>query len=181
VKVTDADGQSATEATALAIIAGPALSFAAPPSGEIGTAYSDTLAASGGTGPYTWSVSAGSLPAGITLGAATGTLAGTPTASGTFSLTVQVTDADGQSATEATTLTIIAGPGLSFAGPPSGEIGSAYSDSLAASGGTGPYYLVGQQRGPCPPGSPSAPRPACCAGTPTAAGTATFTVKVTDA
>jgi len=180
VKVTDADGQSATEATALAIIAGPALSFPAPPSGEIGTAYSDTLAASGGTGAYTWSVSAGSLPAGITLGAATGTLAGTPTASGTFSLTVQVTDADGQSATEATTLTIIAGPGLSFAGPPSGEIGSAYSDSLAASGGTGPYSWS-VSAGTLPAGITLGSATGTLSGTPTAAGTSTFTVKVTDA
>jgi len=180
VKVTDADGQSATEATSLAIIAGPALSFPAPPSGEIGTAYSDTLAASGGTGAYTWSVSSGSLPAGITLGSTTGTLAGTPTAAGTFSFTVQVTDADGQSATKATTLAIIAGPGLSFAGPSTGEIGSAYSDTLAASGGTGPYSWS-VSSGILPTGITLGSATGILAGTPTAGGTSAFTVKVIDA
>jgi hypothetical protein len=106
VQVTDADGQPATKATTLTIISGPALSFPVPPYGEIGAAYSDTLTPSGGTGPYTWSVSSGSLPAGITLDPATGTLAGTATAAGTFPFTVQVTDADGQPATEATTLVV---------------------------------------------------------------------------
>ena len=180
VQVTDADGQSATEATSLAIIAGPALSFPAPPSGEIGTAYSDTLAVSGGTGPYTWSVSAGSLPAGITLGSATGTLAGTPTAVGTSTFTVQVTDADGQSATEVTSLAIIAGPALSFPAPPSGEIGTAYSDTLTASGGTGPYTWS-VSSGSLPAGITLGSATGTLAGTPTAAGTSHFTVQVTDA
>jgi uncharacterized repeat protein (TIGR01451 family) len=179
VQVTDADGQSATKATSLAIISGPALSFPAPPSGEIGTAYSDTLTVSGGSGPYTWSVSSGSLPAGITLGSTTGTLSGTPTAPGTSNFTVQVTDALGQSATEATTLAIISGPGLSFAGPPSGEIGSAYSDTLTVSGGTGPYAWS-VSSGSLPAGITLGSTTGTLSGTPTAPGTSNFTVQVTD-
>ena len=181
VEVTDADGQSATEATTLTIISGPALSFPAPPAGEIGTAYSDTLTASGGTGPYTWSVSSGSPPAGITLDPATGTLAGTPTAAGTstFTFTVQVTDAHGQSATKATTLTIISGPALSFPAPPAGEIGTAYSDTLTPSGGTGPYTWS-VSSGNLPAGITLDPATGTLAGTATAAGTFPFTVQVTD-
>jgi len=181
VEVTDADGQSATEATTLTIISGPALSFPAPPAGEIGTAYSDTLTASGGTGPYTWSVSSGSPPAGITLDPATGTLAGTPTAAGTstFTFTVQVTDAHGQSATKATTLTIISGPALSFPAPPYGEIGTAYSDTLTPSGGTGPYTWS-VSSGNLPAGITLDPATGTLAGTATAAGTFPFTVQVTD-
>jgi WD40 repeat protein len=60
--------------------------------GTVGTAYSATLAASGGTTPYTWSITAGSLPAGLTLQASTGVINGTPTTAGTYNFTVQVSD-----------------------------------------------------------------------------------------
>ena len=57
--------------------AGPALLFPPPPAGEVGVTYSDQLTVTGGTSPFTWSVSSGSLPPGVTLGASTGLLAGT--------------------------------------------------------------------------------------------------------
>ena len=82
------------------------LGFPAPPPGRLGVAYSDTLSAGGGVAPYAWSVSAGALPAGMTLGASSGVLGGTPTAAGTFSFTVKVTDASSQTATEAVSLVI---------------------------------------------------------------------------
>ena len=84
VKVTDHAGLSDTEAVNLTVIAGPSLSFPAPPAGWTNTVYSDTLTVSGGTGPYAWSVSSGGLPAGISL-SANGSLTGTPTVTGTFS------------------------------------------------------------------------------------------------
>ena len=180
VQVTDADGQSATEATSLAIVSAPALSFPAPPSGEVGTAYTDTLTASGGTGPYAWSVSSGSLPAGITLGSVTGTLSGTPIAAGSSHFTVQVTGADGQSATEATSLAIISAPALSFPAPPSGQVGTAYTDTLTASGGTGPYTWS-VSSGSLPNGVTLGSTTGTLSGTPTALGTFHFTVQVTDA
>src|SRR5206468_3328437 len=58
---------------------------------QVGMSYSDTIAATGGTAPYTYAVSSGTLPAGLTL-AADGTLSGTPTEGGSFSFTVQATD-----------------------------------------------------------------------------------------
>ena len=64
-------------------------------------AYSDQLTVTGGTSPFTWSVSAGTLPPGLTLGASTGLLSGTPTTAGTYSFTVKVTDQPGLSDTEA--------------------------------------------------------------------------------
>jgi|GEM_PF-1205303 len=88
----------------------PTITTTSPlPSGTIGTAYSQTLAASGGTAPYTWSVSSGSLPAGLSLSSA-GVISGTPTAATTSSFTVKVTGNDTQSSTQTFSLTIASHP-----------------------------------------------------------------------
>ena len=89
VNVIDKNNGIATTSITLVVAAGLTLSFPAPPSGVVGTAYTDTLTATGGTTPYSWSVSAGTLPAGITLNASTGVLSGTPTAAGTSSFTIK--------------------------------------------------------------------------------------------
>jgi Putative Ig domain len=65
------------------------------PGGSIGIAYSATLALSGGTAPFTWSIASGSLPAGLALNSATGVISGTPTAAGSSVFTIQVVDATG--------------------------------------------------------------------------------------
>ena len=68
--------------------------------------YTATLATTGGLAPFTWSVSSGTLPAGLTLNATTGVLAGTPSAAGAPSFTVQVTDALNGTDTQALSLTV---------------------------------------------------------------------------
>lgn len=75
------------------------------PGGTQQQAYSATLAATGGTPPYSWSVASGSLPSGLTLGAS-GSITGTPTASGTASFTAQVKDSSGQTAQKPLSITI---------------------------------------------------------------------------
>jgi uncharacterized protein YhjY with autotransporter beta-barrel domain len=78
------------------------------PDGAFGTAYSQTLSASsanGGSAPYTFSISAGALPAGLALSAA-GTLSGTPTAAGSFNFTVTALSSNGFSGSRAYTLAI---------------------------------------------------------------------------
>lgn len=76
------------------------------------TAYSNTLSATGGKTPYTWLMTSGSLPSGITLGTG-GTISGTPTQSGQFSFTAQVKDSSSpqQTVTKSLTLTVNASSG----------------------------------------------------------------------
>jgi len=62
------------------------------PDGAVGVAYSQTLQASGGTGSYTWSITSGSLPAGLTLSSSTGLISGTPTTAAISNFTAQVND-----------------------------------------------------------------------------------------
>ncbi len=84
----------------------PTITTSSPlPVGTAGSAYSVTLAASGGTTPYTWSRASGSLPVGLNLSGG-GVISGTPTASGTSSFTVRVTDGNNLSSTKAFSLTI---------------------------------------------------------------------------
>ena len=75
--------------------------------GTVGTGYTQTLAASGGTGTYTFAILSGSgaLPDGLTLGSS-GTITGTPTATGTFTFSVQVTDSAPTTYSKAFSLTI---------------------------------------------------------------------------
>ena len=76
------------------------------PAAAVSTAYSTTLAAAGGTGSgYTWAVSAGSLPAGLSLNSSTGVISGTPNAAGTSNFTVQVTDSGSNTATQNLSIT----------------------------------------------------------------------------
>src|SRR5262245_26907732 len=65
---------------------------ASVPNGSVGSAYSTTLVATGGTGVYTWSITAGSLPTGLSLGASTGVISGTPTAAGTYTFTAKANE-----------------------------------------------------------------------------------------
>ncbi len=80
------------------------------PAGTVGTAYSQTFAAIGGTTPYSYSVSAGALPAGLTLNSSTGTLSGMPLTATTYIFTVKATDAQGFPGTQSYSITVNAGP-----------------------------------------------------------------------
>jgi uncharacterized repeat protein (TIGR03803 family) len=73
------------------------------PAATVGAGYNQTLTAVGGTAPYTFAVSAGSLPAGLTLSSG-GVLSGTPTIAGSSSFTVTATDSTGATGSQAYTL-----------------------------------------------------------------------------
>lgn len=108
IRATDANGCEGTRAYTLVICGPLALSPAAFPGGAIGVAYSQTITAGSGVAPYGYSLSAGSLPGGLTLSAA-GALAGTPVSAGTFNFTVTVTDSLNCQGARGYTLTISSG------------------------------------------------------------------------
>jgi hypothetical protein len=72
--------------------------------------YSAALSATGGTAPYAWSVTQGSLPAGLSLNATTGVVSGTPTDIGSSSFSVQVSDGENPAATASASLSIALSP-----------------------------------------------------------------------
>ncbi|MGI8689633.1 MAG: putative Ig domain-containing protein [Thermomicrobiales bacterium] len=96
-----------------------------------GVTYSQTLAASGGTGPYTFTLTLGAPPSGLTLDPTTGVLSGTPTAANPFTFTVRARDANGVTGSQQYTVTISAAPLTSIAlaapsgagNPPSIKVG----------------------------------------------------------
>jgi predicted secreted protein len=100
VKVTGNNGARAIASLSVTINSAPTITTASLPDGEVGLAYSQMLIASGGTGPYTWSVISGSLPAGLSLDSSTGVINGAPTEEGTDNFTIKVTDSVGGTATE---------------------------------------------------------------------------------
>lgn len=87
-----------------------AVTSSAPAGATRNVAYTPhTFIASGGVAPFTWAVSVGTLPTGMTLNAQTGVLSGTATsAAGTSNFTVRATSSDGQTATQAVALVVSA-------------------------------------------------------------------------
>src|SRR5690349_24907997 len=109
------------------------------PGGTIGSAYSATLGASGGTSPYSWSVSSGTLPTGLSL-SSSGAISGTPTVAGAFPFTVAVKDAAGGSASASLSINVVtaAPPTVSISNPANGAtvsgtttVSGVASDGLA--------------------------------------------------
>ncbi|WDL95303.1 Ig domain-containing protein [Alicyclobacillus sp. ALC3] len=160
--------------------------------GTQGSLYEQTLIANGGKPAYTWSLIGGSLPAGLVLNS-DGVVQGTPTASGTYTFTVEVRDTAGHTATAIDTLTVEAGStpvtppvtppqsqplGIGTTVLPGATAGTAYSGTLTATGGDGTYQWS-LASGALPRGL-SLGANGTLFGTPQTMGMSTFTLRVTD-
>lgn len=153
----------------------------APPSGTAGTAYSFIQTLTGGTAPYTWSLSSGSLPTGLSFSTTTGAITGTPSASGTSSFVLQVVDSETPAETATWPASITIGPPLAITPTtlPNGVVGSSYSTTLSVSGATAPLTWA-TTVGSLPNGLSLDPNAGTITGVPTATGTVNFTIQATD-
>jgi hypothetical protein len=169
-------------AFALVLVAGAGATTVNPgvlPAGTTSTAYNQTLTGSGGTGPYTFAVTAGALPPGLALSSA-GVLSGTPTSSGNYAFTATATDSLSVAGSQAYNLSI--SPATLTITPTTlypGERGIFQEDLLDASGGTAPYTFAVTSG--ALPGGITLDSDGYLSGVPGSAGTYTFTVRVTDA
>lgn len=177
-RVTDAASQSATRSLTLQVGGALTVSTASLPPATTGTPYSSQLVAAGGSPPYTWTLASGALPAGLNLSSA-GLISGTPTAAGSSTFIVQAADGSSRTATRALALTVSSSLAITTTTLPGGTTGTSYSQQLSAAGGTTPYsWTVASGSLPAGLGLSSS---GVIGGTPTAAGSSTFTVQVTDA
>jgi hypothetical protein len=183
VRDTSAPSQTAESTFSLTIDPPPAaltITTTSLPEGTVGQPYSQTVQATGGIGARTWSISAGTLPQGLSLNQTTGAISGTPTAAGTSPFTVQVADAGGQNDTQALSILINAPapPRIMTLTLPGGTVGLPYDQSLQATGGTG--ALIWILSGGSLPAMLSLGPTGVISGTPTNTGTSNFTVTVRD-
>lgn len=155
-------------------------------SGTVGAAYGSTLNAKGGVPPYDWIVQTGTLPPALSLNQSTGAITGTPSQSGTWTFTVQVTDAHvpADTATRQLSITVAAAPQpsplvITTTSLPSGRRNKNYGEILTATGGTTPYSW-NLSAGALPPGLTLNAATGLISGRSTTLGTWSFTVQVTD-
>jgi uncharacterized protein (TIGR03437 family) len=155
------------------------------PGALVGTFYSLTFNATDAPGPFAWSISAGQLPAGLTLDQSKGVLSGTPTTPGTYNFNVTAfSDRAGAGATKGFALAVSATLAITTDSPlAAGNVGTSYAVILSATGGAPPYSFsviaspFGQSQ--VPPGLVLNPN-GILSGTPTVAGTFSFNALVTD-
>lgn len=152
------------------------------PGGITGVSYTGTLAATGGTAPYTWAVVSGNLPAGLSLTPQTGTIKGVPTSGGSSTFTVRVTDAKQASVTVTTTLTIASTAlplQVSINDLAGATVGKSYTQPLTAMGGV-PAYTWEIISGSLPTGLTLNGATGTISGVPSTSGAFFFTVRVRD-
>ena len=179
-------GGASEPASVTVSVGGPTLQIgpSALAAGQRGLPYTQALTASGGQGPYEYSVAAGGLPNGLSL-SSNGVLAGAPEVAGAFGFSVRVTDSStgaGPFSTVQAYVLTVAPPALTLSpaagGLPDATLGAPYSQTFLASGGAAPYAIA-VTAGALPPGL-SLSSAGVLSGTPSADGDFSFTVTVTD-
>lgn len=182
VRAVDSSGCLVTrDYTVLPVCPAVSITTSSLPTGAMGVAYNQTLAATGGTSPYTWSLASGSLPSGLSLNASNGAITGTPTAgngAGT-SITFRVVDTYGCAATSTLLLKVCPSITLSPTTLSGATSGTAYSQTITATGGVSPYTYTLASGGL--PAGLSLSSAGVISGTPTSISSTSFIVRATDA
>jgi hypothetical protein len=178
---TDSVGGTASQSYTLTINPPPAITNSALSNWTVNFGgYSQKITTSGGTAPFTFSVSSGALPTGLTLGKSTGALTGKPTVAGQYSFTVTAVDHVGATCQAAFTVTINPLLAITTTTLPIGVATQAsYAALLATAGGTGPFIFK-IKSGALPPGLSLSSSSGAITGTPSTKGTYPFTVSATD-
>lgn len=147
--------------------------------GTMGLTYAQTLSATDGTAPYTWSFTGGSLPEGLSVNSG-GLISGVPMTHGLFNFTAQVTDYYGLTAGSAFSISIESATLAITTITPmiNGQVDVDYSQALTGVGGI-PAYTWNLAGGSLPTGL-SLDSLGDITGTPSVAGTFNFTVQLTD-
>jgi large repetitive protein len=178
------DGRAGTRSLTIAVrqplaiaLRSPLAARGAPTLWEVGVPFVARLAASGGTGTYSWSLSGGALPPALAL-APDGTVAGTPRAAGPFRATIQLEDSEGRTATFPAIFRVARRLSIGTASLPPAKVGRVYRVRLVATGGLTPRNWKAVA-GSIPRGV-RLDRRGLLSGTPTRAGRYRVTFEVSD-
>jgi hypothetical protein len=162
----------------------PAITTTTVPDATLNTAYSAPIVATGGVPPLVWSLSAGTLPAGLALGSSktdTVNITGKATTAGVSTFSVTVTDATGAFSTSVPLQIVVSSLALTTTSPlPPATVGVAYSEQFAATGGATPYTFSVATGSSLPAGFTLTTDGILASANPPTQGTFTFGISVTD-
>ncbi|MBI1762014.1 MAG: putative Ig domain-containing protein [Acidobacteria bacterium] len=156
----------------------PAISVSALPAPALNTFYNQTVTATPAGGNYSYAVTSGALPPGLTLNAATGTVSGITAVTGSYNFTLTATGWGACTGARAYAFVLSGCPTISLPALPNGAPYQLYNNSVAASPTAGYSYVM--TAGSLPPGVTFYSQAALLYGYPTAAGTYSFTLRATD-
>jgi hypothetical protein len=181
VTVSDSLGRSARREYTIDVAAAVTISTPQLTRSEVSVPFDAALTAAGGTGAgtYAWTVSAGTIPPGLVLGAQ-GAITGTPTTAGGYGFTATATDQAGRTANDVVTITVAAKFALSTLAIWPGKVGKPYLVKLTTTGGVLPNRWK-VTNGRFPAGIRLGRQLGVISGTPLQAGRFRFTVHATDA
>lgn len=180
VQASDATtGETTTKQFSITINSICAISTASLPNGLVGQLYQQQIVKNGGTGPFSWLVTSGTLPPGMQLDPTTGLLSGTPGSQNKSTFTISLTDSTGSVAQQQLTLSMNASLLITTPSLPLASSGTGYSQIMAATGGQSPY-LWAVASGALPAGLSLDANTGTISGTPTVSGNGTFVISVTD-